>query len=177
MTNHLHLTLSTARSRRNRATILAGSLIAAAMTAQQTDSGPPTGFKTCHGMSTDATLDTDTAVVTATTRIWSHCWFGGFTGRSVVLLVNSEGQMVGFTNGAISTFGVNGLFEASLGFGPSDRTEFWADVPTPTGVPRTASIRIVHTHAPQNRLIDVLNAGVAIASPVTHIVTMIKSLA
>jgi hypothetical protein len=147
----------------------------AKITAERTDSGPP-GFKTSHGMSTRATLFTGVAKVTGTTQIWSHAWFGGFTGTVMVLLADRDGELLTYAAPGDS-WGVNGLFEAVVG-SPSDRTEHWqADVRDASWIPLTSQIAIVHSHAPRNRLFDILNEGVNKARTAAEVVALIAAIA
>ena len=140
-----------------------------------TTSGPPSKFKTCHGMSSTATLFRDINRVTGATEIWSHCWVGGFTGTVMVLLEDADGEVLTWAMPGVS-WGVNGQSEAMFST-PSDRSERWvAAVEDPAFLPLVEKIEIVHSPAPRNRLVDILNEAVEKGKQVAPVVVAILAL-
>ena len=130
-----------------------------------THSGPPSVFKACHGMHSTGTLFRDINRITGTTQIWSHCWLGGFTGNLTVLLHDADGDLLTWAVPPDS-WGVNGLSEAAFG-SPADRTVNWtAAAVDPAFLPMVDKITIVHTPAPRNRLVDILNEAVKVGKQV-----------
>jgi hypothetical protein len=151
----------------------------AKIVADQTDSGPPSVFKTCHGMSTRASLfrTLQPARVIATTTIWSHCWIGGFTGTAAVLIGDADGDTLGYL-AANESWGVNGQSEAALGGTASDRTVFWqANVEDASVLPLARTLSVVHSWAPRNRIIDILRQAVAAGKSFVEVAAAIAALA
>lgn len=140
-------------------------------------SGQAEGFKGCHGMKTKATLYSQTAKVYGSTDIWSHCEFGGFTGTSGVLLVNEDNTSIGAVMSPDS-WGVNGKVEATLTGGRFERFgETWkAPVPDPEDLVLVHGIRAFNSHAPRQRLWDILNEGVAQGKKAVEVIGQIVAL-
>jgi hypothetical protein len=146
----------------------------AKLVAERTDSGAP-GFKTCHGMQSKATLYKDINLLSAVTDIWSHCWFGGFTGTVAVALLDSDGDVLEYIAPGDS-WGVVGTGETWLG-GFSDRTIPWqGSANRPQVFPLAASLAILHTHAPRNRLFNVLDEAIAKGQTIAQVVALIAAL-
>jgi len=150
----------------------------AKITAEQTDSGPPSQFKTCHGMSTHATLfrKLKPPRVIASTKIWSHCWVGGFTGTAAVLIGDADGDMLADLP-AGESWGVNGLAESGAGGGPSDRLIAWQVNVEDRSVLRLArTLSIVNSPAPRNRVLDILSQAVATGKKLIAVAAEIAAL-
>jgi hypothetical protein len=146
--------------------------------ADQTDSGT-SGFKECHGMSTHAVLQTrlNPPKVNGTTEIWSHCWFGGFTGAAAAVVGDADGEMLTWTTPTNESWGVNGRAEAGAGTGPSDRSVFWsATLEDPSVIPLAHTLRIVHTHAPRSRLREILAGALEAGKTVVEVAAIVAAL-
>jgi hypothetical protein len=132
-------------------------------------------FKSCHGMYTEATLFRSLNKVTAKTDILSHCWIGGFTGKAVVLLVDAQGRTI---NADQRSYGVNGMFETSIGFGPNERhDQVWDKYFPAEEVALAKGVYISHSHDPNNRLAEILEEAVRIGKPAAELIVMIAALA
>jgi hypothetical protein len=131
-------------------------------------------FKSCHGMYTEATLFRSLNKMTAKTDIWSHCWLGGFTGKAVVILADANNRTI---NADQRSYGVNGMFEASIGFGPNEQHDLVWDKSFPAEEVQLAKgIYITHTYDPNNRLAEILAEAVRIAKPVAELVATIVQM-
>lgn len=151
-----------------------GGSTAALSDADDEFTSSPT-FKTCHGMSTKATLFRSLNKITAHTDIWSRCWFGGFTGKAVVILADANDRTI---NAMSTSYGVNGMFEASMGFGPSEQKDLVWDAYFPAGeVALAKGIRVSHSYDPNNRLAEILAEAVRIARSATELVAIVKNVA
>jgi hypothetical protein len=145
------------------------------ISGEGSSTSPP--FRDCHHMNTRATLQPglNPPVVIATTRIWSECFFGGFTGTAGVIIADANGGTLDAIDAGVS-WGVNGVFESTFD-SPNDRTVSWeAPVNRPERLGLAASIIVVHTWAPRNRLVDILNKAVATGQKVAEVVALIVAL-
>jgi hypothetical protein len=150
----------------------------ATIVADRTDSGPPQ-FKSCHGMSTRATLyikEINPPRVIGTTNIWSHCWFGGFTGTAAVVVGDADGNALTWTL-PVESWGVNGESEAAAGGGSNDRIVHWqASVEDPSVLPLARTLQIEHTWAPRNRLVSILEQAVSAGKSLAAVAASVEGL-
>lgn len=147
------------------------------VTANKIESGPPSKFKGCHGMSTGATLfrSLQPPRVVATTNIWSHCWIGGFTG-TVAVLVGDDAQNTLAAVTPNESWAVQGLFEAFCCGGFSDRAITWTAEVDPGVIDAARTLEIVHTPAPRNRLVEILQQAVTLALSFLKVGTSVSAL-
>jgi hypothetical protein len=158
------------------AVALAGTGVAPpSISGEGSSNSPP--FRDCHHMNTRATLQPglNPPLVIATTRIWSECFFGGFTGTAGVIVADANGGTLDAIDAGVS-WGVNGVFESTFDT-PNDRTVSWeAPVRHPDRLGLAASIIVVHTWAPRNRLVDIFNKAVAAGQKVAEVLAVIATL-
>jgi hypothetical protein len=129
------------------------------------ESGREDGFRGCgHGMETKASFYPGRDRVFASTDIWSHCGFGGFTGTAWVELVDDAGVPVGMAFSP-DTWGVKGKAEAAVTGGYFERFGLAWDAPvvwrTNADAYMLDHIEVSNHHAPRNRLLGILMEGLS----------------
>jgi hypothetical protein len=106
--------------------------------------------------------------VVATTRTWNSVKMTGFTGGVQVVFLDREGHVLGFTG--VRTFGVDGTW-----VGRATRTDVWQE-PVPNAPAGAVAIRVVHTHAGKNRLVDIVRKAKELAQEVDDLVKTLHGL-
>jgi hypothetical protein len=109
-----------------------------------------------HFMETQAWINTDTGHAEAITHTFTTNWVFGFTGGVAMVFLDAAGMPIARTDA--HSFGVDarGVF-----FKPSSRTDSWAQDIDAGVASRVGNILIVHTHAPHNRLGEILEELIA----------------
>ena len=111
-------------------------------------------------MRTTATWYPSEQRVVAVTRTSNTVKLTGFTGGAQVVFLDQHGRVLGFTG--VRTFGVDGT---------------WVEaVPDAPWLARATSIRVVHTHASQNRLNDIVARAAVTAMQIAELVTKLNGL-
>jgi hypothetical protein len=148
------------------------------MGAEATHSGKPSTFKTCHGMTTKASFYPYKSHVWASTHIWSHCEFGGFTGSAFVALVDEFGSTIG-TAYAPESWGVQGKIEAGVFGGQFERSGLAWNAPVQWGGPADPGmvhhVDVVNIHAPRNRVVEIVSQGMAAGKKAKEIYDQISA--
>jgi hypothetical protein len=119
-------------------------------------------------MRTTATWFPAEGRVVATTRTWNSVKMTGFTGGVQVVFLDREGHVLGFTG--VRTFGVDGTW-----VGRATRTDVWQE-PVPNAPAGAVAIRVVHTHAGKNRLVDIVRKAKELAQEVDDLVKTLHGL-
>jgi hypothetical protein len=103
-----------------------------------------------HWMSTSATLNKD-GTLHATTRTWSENWVLGFTGGAFVVLGDSAGNKLGYTD--VHSFGVDakGIFWKA-----HDRLDAWTHFFGTDVANAATGLYVYHAHTPHPRLPEII---------------------
>ena len=86
-------------------------------------------------------------------------------------------RVLDFTDPEPSTWGVNGLWETAIGFGPSDRHEYWEANVEADKMPHAVAIEVEHSHAGRNRLLEILSWAKSVAASAADTVAEIRRAA
>jgi hypothetical protein len=123
-------------------------------------------------MWTRAVLSQEAGRLDCTTRTWTRQPWVGFTAGAMIMLADSNGEYL-WSSGLVQ-FGVDGF---RIPFKSSDRTDRWQQS-VPQEVSRKATrIEIVHTHAPKNRLNDIIRETAQVSKDIAGIVQAIMVVA
>jgi hypothetical protein len=122
-------------------------------------------------MSSTVRLSQEGGRLDGDTRTWTRQPWVGYTGGVLVLLIGPNEEIL--HNTAVVQFGVDGF---RIPFKRSDRTDHWVH-----GVPveasrATARLEIVHTHAPKNRVLDIIREAQEVGKALSELLVTLRML-
>ncbi len=104
-----------------------------------------------HFMETQAWLDTATGHCEAATHTWCINWVFGFTGSVGIVFLGADGRPLGHSEAQAFGVDARGVF-----FKASSRTDTWVMDLNPVMTQQVEAMMVIHSHAPHNRLGDIL---------------------
>jgi len=104
-----------------------------------------------HFMETQVWLDTATGHCEAVTHTWCINWVFGFTGSVGIIFLGADGRPLGHSEAQAFGVDARGVF-----FKASSRTDNWATDLDPAMTQQVEAMMVIHSHAPRNRLGDIL---------------------